>query len=512
MSTPYDRPGTYNPGTGEPLPPVAPSEPSEISAAIGQARAAQPAWAARPAGDRYDLCRKLARRIMENRKQVCEIMAAETGRTATEAFMSEVVYLMTAVDSAVRACEAATATVPVPLSFIEYPGKKACVEAVPRGVVGIIAPWNYPLSNFYKPLFPALLSGNTVVLKPSEFTPRTGQWLYEQCVAVFPTNVVKIIQGAGDVGQKLIQGVDAIVFTGSVPTGRKVALQAAERLIPSSVELGGKDAAIVLADCDLTRTVAGVGYWGFHNAGQNCAGIERVYVEAPIADAFVAQLGKLAAALRVPEDLGPLQNPRQLQIVEEHVADALAKGARLVAGGKPTGQGLGYAATVLDQCTAEMRIMREETFGPVLAVQRVPDAEQALALANDCAYGLGGSVWTKNTARGEQLVRRMEVGVAMVNNHAVSGTLPESAWTGMKDTGTGIAQSQFAYATFVRRRTVLVDTNKDPDAWWFPANADLAAFAEAAAQKSLGSFIVLPKLVGLISKRVKAIKALATQK
>jgi len=279
------------------------------------------------------------------------------------------------------------------------------------------------------------------------------------------------------------------------------------------VELGGKDAAIVLADCDLERTVVGVAQWALHNCGQNCAAIERVYVEEAIADELVRRLGKVADALRVapgdgPTDLGPLQNEAQLRIVEAHVADARARGAALVAGGERTGHGLGYRPTVLDRCTQDMQVVREETFGPVIAVVRVKDAEEAIAKANDSSYGLNGSVWTKDIPRGAALARRLEVGVALVNNHAFTGILAEAPWTGVKETGPGVAASRHAYPTFVRRRTVLVDSSSKPDPWWIPANEDLRELGEALVQRQLGSLGVLFKLLGLVGKRVRAIRAL----
>jgi acyl-CoA reductase-like NAD-dependent aldehyde dehydrogenase len=259
----------------------------------------------------------------------------------------------------------------------------------------------------------------------------------------------------------------------------------------------------------------GVAQWAIHNTGQNCAAIERVYVEAAIADAFVKRLSKVVGALRVAPssgctELGPLQNAAQLAIVEDHVADAIASGAKLVVGGKRTGNGYGYLPTVLDNCSQAMKVVREETFGPVIAVVRVQDAEEALAMANDSEYGLNGSVWTGDLKRGEALARRLDVGVALVNNHAITGTMANVPWTGTKNTGPGVAGSRFSYNTFVRRRTVFVDSSNKPDPWWFPANDDLTDFGEAIVARSLGSMTVLIKLAGLVGKRVKAIRELGS--
>ncbi|MBL9038138.1 MAG: aldehyde dehydrogenase family protein, partial [Archangium sp.] len=390
---------------------------------------------------------------------------------------------------------------------------RAVIEAVPRGVVGIIAPWNYPLGNFFKHLFPALLAGNGVVLKPSEFTPRTGAWLASVCAEVFPAGLVGLVTGGGDVGAALLDaGLDSVCFTGSVATGKKISARAGEKLLPCTVELGGKDAAVVLADCDLDRTAAGIATWSCLNSGQDCSSIERVYVESAIADAFAARIAGFVKALKVAPaanaDIGTIQNEKQLELIEAHVADAVAQGAKVLAGGARTGSGLGFTPTVLDGCTESMRIMREETFGPVVCLRRVADAEEAVRLANDCAYGLNGSVWTTNLARGEALARRLECGVACVNNHSLAGINPWIPWTGVKDTGPGVANSVFAYPNYVRRRTVYVDGNKAPDPWWLPGDENLAPFADALVARALtGGLGVLLKLAGLVGKRAAAIRA-----
>ena len=509
-------PGSLNPADLSPLPPVAASAEADIDAAFAAARAAQPGWAALSFDARAEKLLGLARAMHADQANGAKIMSQETGRSELECLMSELVSVVEYMQGAIKAGRGALAPEKVGISMLNFPGKKAVIEAVPRGVVAIIAPWNYPVGNFMKSLPPALLSGCGVVIKPSEHTPRSGAWLAGLCAKVFPAGLVSLVQGEGSVGQALVERADAVVFTGSVPSGRRVSVRCAERLIPCSAELGGKDAAIVLADCDPERTALGVAQWAFHNAGQNCAAIERVYVEESVADAFVERLARVASRLRVADgkagfsDLGPLQNPAQLAIVEKHVEEAVKLGAVVKAGGARTGQGLGYQPTVLDRCTHQMKAVMDETFGPIVAVIRVKDAEEAVKQANDSPYGLNGSVWTADIAKGEALARRLHVGVALVNNHAFTGgTLPELPWTGVKDTGTGVAASRHTYPTFVRRRAVLTDSNKAPDPWWFPANEDLKAFSAALIEKQGGSFGAMLKLGGLLGKRIKAIKALA---
>ncbi|MCC6332680.1 MAG: aldehyde dehydrogenase family protein [Myxococcales bacterium] len=507
-------PGSINPADLKPLSPVTPSTPAEVREVAQKARAAQGAWAALPLDARSAAAYAFGQKLLEKADAAADLLSMETGRSALECKMSELVSVAEYVKAAVRVAKQALKPEKVKLSALDYPGKRAVIEPVARGVIGIIAPWNYPMGNFFKSLFPALLSGNAVVLKPSEFTPRSGAFLAQLAAEVFPKDLVGLVQGAGEVGAAVIDNVDAVVFTGSVPTGRKVAMRAAERLIPCSVELGGKDAALVLADCDLDRTAVGVAQWAIHNCGQNCAAIERVYVEEAIADRFVETLTRVVKKLRVapgagPTDLGPLQSEAQLAIVEKHVEEAKAKGAVVTCGGARTGQGLGYQPTVLDKCAGDMQVVRDETFGPVIAVLRVKDAEEGLKRANDSRYGLNGSVWTKDLARGEALARRMEVGVAYVNNHAFGGILAQVPWTGVKETGPGIAASGYSYGTFVRRRTVLVDGSKNPDPWWFPLNEDIAAFSAALIERGRGGGLgVLLKLGGLVKKRTQAIREL----
>jgi acyl-CoA reductase-like NAD-dependent aldehyde dehydrogenase len=321
------------------------------------------------------------------------------------------------------------------------------------------------------------------------------------------------VAGDGTVGAALLDaGIDACVFTGSTRTGRGVRVKCAERGIPASVEMGGNDPAIVLADCDLARTVAGITHWKLSNAGQACGAIEVVFCDDRIANELVLRLSHAWERLRVGTrldadvDVGPMANERQLSIVEAHVADAIAKGAKLVCGGKRTGDGLGYLPTLLDRCDERMSVVREETFGPVLPIVRVTGPSDAIARANALEYGLGASLWTADVARAERLAERLDYGVVDVNNHAVTGAMAELPWSGTRATGTGIANGQHSLATFVRPKATLVDEGDAPEMFWMPYGREIVELGELLADAQLGRLLGAWKIPLLLRKRVGIVR------
>jgi acyl-CoA reductase-like NAD-dependent aldehyde dehydrogenase len=495
-----------------PLAPVSVSSEDEVRAAVARARIAQEHWKQRPVRERIAALKRAAKEMLRRRAEVIESARLEMGKVDVEGLFNEALGPLETVSGWAKLVKRAMKTRPVRLNPLSFPGKSAQVDQVPRGVVGIIAPWNYPVSGLYRSTIPALMTGNAVVLKPSEYTPRTSAWFVACLAAELPEGVIQVVQGGGPVGAALIDaGIDACVFTGSPSSGAKVRLRCAERGIPCSIEMGGKDPAIVLADCDLPRTVAGITHWALSNVGQACGAVEIAYVDESIADEFVERLRRAWTRLRVGPgelaDVGPLANRRQLDVVVRQVEDARTTGAKVVCGGGPIGPGLWFPATILDHCDARMSVVSDETFGPVLAVIRVEGAAEAIRATNQARYGLGASIWTSDLDRARRLAERLQVGVVTVNNHALSGAIPALPWSGLRETGFGVANGIESLPTFVRPRTLVVDSSSSRDPFWMPFDRALWDLGDILADLQLGRLARAWRLPFLWRQRVKTIRA-----
>jgi acyl-CoA reductase-like NAD-dependent aldehyde dehydrogenase len=361
-------------------------------------------------------------------------------------------------------------------------GKRAKVFYRPRGVVGVISPWNAPLNLAFTDLVPALLAGNAVVVKPSEVTPLAVRRAVAALNRALPPDLLQVVIGAGETGAALVDCVDMVCVTGSPATGRRVMERASQRLTPVLLELGGKDPMIVLRDADLERAANAAVWGGCFMTGQVCMSVERVYVERPVFEQFAAKVREKVGALRVGAngprndvDLGPLTSPRQIETIERHVADALAKGARLVAGGRRiAGRGGDfYEPTVLLDVDHSMSIMSEETFGPVIPIMPVDDAAQAVALANDTAYGLNASVWTRDVRRGIQIARSIDSGSACVNECVVTAGCHDLPFGGVKQSGVGTRHGGAeGLRQFCTPQSMLIERRKRrSEPAWFPYSA-----------------------------------------
>lgn len=485
-----------------PLEPVPSATAAELARMVARARAASESWRERRLSERAAALKRAAKAMLLRREETLSLAREEMGKLEIEGLFHEGLGHLDLLHSWIAVVRSAGLHRRVRLSPMKFGGKKAYVELLPRGVVGVIAPWNFPVGNLYRSLYPALLTGNGVVLKPSEWTPRTSQWFADRIAEELPDGLVSVAHGDGGVGAALIDaGIDSCVFTGSPASGRAVRIRCAERGIPLSAELGGKDAAIVLADCDLPRTVAGITHWALSNAGQACGAIEVALVEVPVADRFVAQLRAAWSGLRIGparySEIAPLANRKQFEVVAAQVEEARRLGAEVVCGGEPTGAGLFYPPTILDRCSDEMAVVRDETFGPVLAVLRVESAAEAVRRVNRSRYGLGASIWTSDLARAERLARQLDVGVVDVNNHSFTGAIPQLPWSGTRASGFGIANSALSLTTFVRPRTVVVDRARAPEPFWMPFDESLWEMGNLLADvqlMQLGGALRIPLL------------------
>ncbi len=455
-----------NPATGEIVATVPVLGAEAVAAMAARARAAQPAWEALGFEGRGRVLLRAQKWLMDNAGQVVATIISETGKTFEDASIAEIPYTGDAFGFWAKQAPGYLADERVKTGRLFVKGKKLILRYRPLGLVGVIGPWNYPLMNSFGDCIPALAAGNSVILKPSEITPLTSLLMAEgmrECG--LPEDVFQVATGRGETGAALVEEVDMIMFTGSTRTGRKVAEEAARRLIPASLELGGKDPMIVLSDADLERAANLATYYSMQNAGQTCISIERVYVEAPVYDEFVAKVAEKVRALRFGPPRGPgsvevgaITFAPQLQTIEDHVSDAVEKGAHVLVGGHaaPSGGGRFYEPTVLVDVDHTMKIMTEETFGPTLPIMKVSDSEEAVRLANDSPYGLGSSVFTRDTERGEQIARRLQTGAANVNDAVINYLALELPMGGAKASGLGSRHGAGGIRKFCSQQAILV--------------------------------------------------------
>ncbi|HMI81103.1 MAG TPA: aldehyde dehydrogenase family protein, partial [Solirubrobacterales bacterium] len=462
-SAPAESIEVHNPATGAVIASVPVDSPEAVAATVARVRANQPEWEAMGIEARYHWLGKLRDWLLDNQERVLDTMQLETGKVRADA-MNEPVYLADLINfygtRAAKYIGEESVRPHTPL----LASKKLRVQYRPHPVAGIISPWNFPLILSLGDAVPALMAGCAVVIKPSEFTPLgiaevVEAWKRE----IGGPDVFDCVQGIGETGGALVDAVDFVQFTGSDRTGRKVMARAAETLTPVSLELGGKDPMIVLADADLDRAANAATWGGMMNSGQICMSVERIYVEEPAYEEFVAKLTAEVGRLRQgaddasdPKEVGAMTSPRQIEIVEDHVDDALAAGARALTGGKRVaGPGDYFEPTVLVDVDHSMKVMRDETFGPVVGVMKVRDAEEALRLANDSRYGLSGSVFGERE-RAEQVARRVECGAINVNDVLVNYFATDVPMGGWKQSGLGTRHGADGIRKYTKKQSVLV--------------------------------------------------------
>jgi acyl-CoA reductase-like NAD-dependent aldehyde dehydrogenase len=470
---------SYSPLDGHLIATYPTTDPEALPGIVARARVAQKRWEAVGLRHRLRVMRAIQDSLYRHLDSIMDALVNEIGKARWDALIE----VFPALELLAYQNRIATKTLqPHERAVLLVPHRRHFVEYRAYGVVAVITPWNFPLLLSTTPIFAALTTGNAVVFKPSEYAPRVGELIanvvYE---AGLDPDLMPIVYGYGDVGAALIKArPDKVAFTGSVATGRRVAAMAGELLIPCTLELGGKDAAIVLADADIRRSANGIAWAALHNAGQACLSIERIYVERPIAatltEAIQQVIDKHVRAVPGPgqeRSLTAITNDAQLKIIEGQVNEAVAQGARVLAGGhRLEGPGRFYAPTVITDVTPGMRIVQDETFGPVIVIIPVEDAEEALRLANDSRFGLTASVWTRDRERGLALARRMRAGSVSVNDHIMSASVPQQPWGGVHEAGYGRQRGPEGLLDMVYPQSLSVDRVSLPtEPYWYPYTA-----------------------------------------
>lgn len=518
---------SFDPATGEELGRVPVFSAGEVARAVERARAEQKAWGALSYAERGRVVLRARTLVLEEMDAIAHLISRESGKPATEALMMELVPTLDLMQFFARRTARLLKAEKIDIGQYGLMGRSSRIVYKPLGVVGIISPWNFPWAIPLGEVVMSLMAGNAVVLKPSELTPLVGQKIGEVFTrAGLPDGLLTVVAGAGATGAALVEaGVDKIMFTGSVATGRRVAEAAARKLIPCVLELGGKDPMIVFEDANL-EAAAQAAVWGaFANAGQACASVERCYVQEKIAEQFTERVVELTRALRQGvgtregTDIGAMSSVRQREIVEAHIRDAVERGARILAGGGRFGksdgenagvenaQGSFHAPTVLDKVDHTMELMREETFGPVLPLMTFKTEDEAVERANDSPYGLTASVWTRDTRRGERVAERLAAGTVMVNEVLYTHGIAQTPWGGVKLSGIGRTHGRAGLLELVSAQHIHVNRlARLHDLWWFnytPRAAEL--FRGFARRFTTGSVmqtsLLLPQMLRRFSER-----------
>jgi acyl-CoA reductase-like NAD-dependent aldehyde dehydrogenase len=485
IATHADQLQSFNPATGACLGAVSVTAPDDVPAVVASIAQVQPFWAQLTLGDRARYLERAAQVLIDESDEIRDLVVAEQGKPRNEAFAMEVLPTIDALHWMAGEGQRILADERVSMPQLFLKTKRSAFTYEPLGVIGVISPWNYPWSIPFGEVALALLAGNGVVLKPASLTPLIG----ERIVRVFeragvPEGLVRVVHGPGTGAAVVSSEVAKVFFTGSVDTGRGVGEECARRLKGSVLELGGKDPMIVLEDANLEHAVAGALWGGFANAGQTCSGIERVYVMRAVAGRFIQEVVARAQTLRVGDpmswdtEIGPMVSREQFEIVRELVDDAVAAGATLHCGGPvgtaPAGlSGDFYAPAVLTGVSHDMRIMREEIFGPVLPIITVDSEDEALALANDSQFGLGASVWTADRGRGERVARELQSGMVWINDHMFSHGACQCSWGGVKESGLGRTHSKFGLYECVNVKLRVWEPSAIRNPWWHPYDETL---------------------------------------
>ncbi len=481
-----------DPRTGRVIDRYAVDEPESVRRAVERARAGAVEWAGASTKDRVRHLLAVRDRILDRAEDLVATICASTGKQPAEAVTTELTAVCETIGYYADHAERWLHDQPVHTGSMVH--KRAWKRYEPLGVVGVISPWNYPFTLAMTPVVTALIAGNSVVLKPSEVTPAVGEAIRSLFAGQSWPDVVQVVQGGAATGEALVRsGVDKVAFTGSARTGRRVMAAAADSLTPVLLELGGKDPMIVCADADLDRAVQGAVWGSMQNSGQTCMSVERVYVDASVAEEFIDRVVEAVGRIRQDDsgvgDIGSMTFAPQLEVVERHVADARDKGARVLTGGHRLDRpGTWYAPTVLVDVDHGMEVMVEETFGPVLPIMVTGSIDEAVDLANDSRYGLNSSVWSADEAAAAGIAERLESGNVCINDCIVSYAVTGLPFGGVKDSGLGRVHGPEGLREFTNVKSIMATRWRAPrEPWWFPIPDRLASVGIKALRLRYGS-------------------------
>lgn len=468
---------SFAPATGELVGEAPNTTADEVKAVVARARRAQEGWAALPVEERAERVMRFRDALVDRAEEVVDLLVRECGKPRHEALIHEVMPIADLITYYAKEAPRILAPREIPLHLMKH--KRSYVHAMPRGVVGVISPWNFPLMLPLRDVVTAVIAGNAAVLKPSEVTPMIALKAKEIWdSAGLPEDVFQVVTGYGPTGAALIDaGIQFMVFTGGVATGKRVAAACGERLIPCVMELGGKAPLIACADADLERTARAVVFGGFANAGQVCISVERVYAHESIHDKLLDRVVELTGELRQGDpmkdfvDVGAIIFPQQIDIAEKHIADAVGKGATVRAGGRRRGgPGQFFEPTVIAGCDHGMTVMREEIFGPIVPFMKVASEDEAVRLANESHLGLNAYVFTQDRDRGHRIAERVQAGSVLVNDVLLNGGMSEAPFGGVKQSGFGRALGDDALREMCDVKHINIDRfslgSNDPV--WFP--------------------------------------------
>jgi acyl-CoA reductase-like NAD-dependent aldehyde dehydrogenase len=503
-----------DPATGEEIGRVPIASQEDVATALKRARAAQPAWAGLSFENRGRIIMRARELVLREMEEIALLISRESGKPRVEAISMELAPTLDLMQFFARRTRKLLRSERINIGMYGLLGRSSRIVYKPMGVVGIISPWNFPWAIPLGEVVMALMTGNAVLLKPSELTPLVGVRIGEVFKSAgLPNGLLQVITGDGSTGAALVDsGVDKIMFTGSVSTGKRVATAAAQTLTPVVLELGGKDPMIVLDDADI-KTAARAAVWGaFSNSGQACASVERCYVQKRIEHDFVEQVVQETKALRQnvgsreDVDIGAMSSERQLEIVETQVNDAIARGAKVLVGGRRAAalSGLFYEPTVVTDVDHTMPLMRDETFGPVLPIMIFDRDEDAIRLANDSIFGLTASVWTGNMNRGRAVASQVEAGTVMVNEVLYTHGVAQTPWGGVKQSGLGRTHGKLGLLELVTPQHLHVNRiGFIPDLWWFGYTPTASKLFRGLARRfSTGSLLQTSILAPGMLKRL----------